>query len=115
MSPTPIPGFITKKETAELFQRSHRQLPRDLADAVAGRKPFFCLIDMVANGCVADVEQGGDFLVLVALNDEADDLGLPWRRFAGLVRHRVPWIQESDERSALTANPAVTVIEQFEF
>jgi hypothetical protein len=37
------------------------------------------------------------------------------RLFAGLVRHRVPWIQESDERSALTANPAVTVIEQFEF
>ena len=34
MSSTPVPGFITKNETAQLFQRSHRQLTRDLADAM---------------------------------------------------------------------------------
>jgi hypothetical protein len=36
---TLVPGFITKKETAELFQRSHRQLTRDLADAMKVQDP----------------------------------------------------------------------------
>jgi hypothetical protein len=39
MPPTLVPGFITKKETAELFQRSHRQLTRDLADAMKVQNP----------------------------------------------------------------------------
>lgn len=39
MQPAPIPGFITKKETAEQFQRSHRQLTRDLADAMKVQDP----------------------------------------------------------------------------
>lgn len=39
MQPTPIPGFITKKETAEQFQRSHRQVTRDLADAMKVQNP----------------------------------------------------------------------------
>jgi hypothetical protein len=52
MSPTPIPGFITKKETAELFQRSHRQLTRDLADAMKVQNP------KVLDNCRLHTEDG---------------------------------------------------------
>jgi hypothetical protein len=34
MPSTPIAGFITKSEAAEQYQRSHRQLSRDLSDAM---------------------------------------------------------------------------------
>ncbi|CAL1125298.1 unnamed protein product [Cladocopium goreaui] len=34
MPTTPVPGFITKKEASEKFARSHRQLTRDIADAM---------------------------------------------------------------------------------
>jgi hypothetical protein len=33
------------------------------------------------------------------------------RLFNGLARHRVPWIQEADEATALTAPKHATVIE----
>jgi hypothetical protein len=36
------------------------------------------------------------------------------RLFAGIVRHRVPWIQEADEPAMLEASPRATVIEQIE-
>ena len=39
MTPSSIAGFITKKETAQFFQRSHRQLTRDLADAMKMQNP----------------------------------------------------------------------------
>ncbi len=34
MTPSPIPGFLTKKEVAELYGRSHRSLTRDFSSAV---------------------------------------------------------------------------------
>lgn len=34
------------------------------------------------------------------------------RLFAGIVRHRVPWIQEADEPAAMEAGKRGTVIEQ---
>ncbi len=52
MSPTPISGFITKKETAEFFQRSHRQLTRDLADAMKVQNP------KVLDNCRLHTEDG---------------------------------------------------------
>lgn len=36
------------------------------------------------------------------------------RLFNGLARHRVPWIQEADEPTALTAPKGATVIERLE-
>ena len=39
MPTTPVPGFITKKEAAENYERSHRQLTRDLADAMKVQNP----------------------------------------------------------------------------
>lgn len=36
------------------------------------------------------------------------------RLFSGLVRHRVPWLQEADEPAALEAPPRATVIERME-
>lgn len=35
--------------------------------------------------------------------------------FEGLVRHRIPWIQEADEPTAMTAAKQATVIERVEF
>ena len=35
--------------------------------------------------------------------------------FEGLVRHRIPWIQEADEPTAMTAGKQATVIESIEF
>lgn len=34
MPTTPVPGFITKKEASDKYERSHRQLTRDIADAM---------------------------------------------------------------------------------
>lgn len=39
MPSTPVPGFITKKEASEKFARSHRQLTRDIADAMKVQNP----------------------------------------------------------------------------
>jgi len=39
MVSTPVPGFITKKDAAENYQRSHRQITRDLADAMKVQDP----------------------------------------------------------------------------
>ncbi len=39
MPSTPIAGFITKIEAAEQYQRSHRQLSRDLSDAMKLQNP----------------------------------------------------------------------------
>jgi len=36
------------------------------------------------------------------------------RLFAGIVRHRVPWIQEADEPAAMEAGRGATVIERIE-
>ena len=52
MPPTPVPGFITKKETAQHFQRSHRQLTRDLADAMKVQNP------KVLDNCRLHTEDG---------------------------------------------------------
>ena len=35
--------------------------------------------------------------------------------FEGLVRHRIPWIQEADEPAAMTAAKHATVIERVDF
>jgi hypothetical protein len=35
------------------------------------------------------------------------------RLFAGIVRHRVPWIQEADRPAAMEAGKGAVVIEQF--
>jgi hypothetical protein len=37
------------------------------------------------------------------------------RLFQGIVRHRVPWIQEADQASRLQANAQATVIEAIEW
>lgn len=37
------------------------------------------------------------------------------RLFDGLVRHRVPWVQEADAPTAMTAGRGETVIERIEF
>ena len=39
MTSTSVPGFITKKDAAEHYQRSHRQITRDLADAMKVQDP----------------------------------------------------------------------------
>lgn len=39
MPTTPVPGFITKKEASENYKRSHRQLTRDLTDAMMVQDP----------------------------------------------------------------------------
>ncbi len=52
MPPISISGFITKKETAEQFQRSHRQLTRDLADAMKLQNP------KVLDNCRLHTEDG---------------------------------------------------------
>ncbi len=52
MPSTPVPGFITKKETAQHFQRSHRQLTRDLADAMKMQNP------KVLDNCRLHTEDG---------------------------------------------------------
>jgi hypothetical protein len=52
MPPTPVPGFITKKETAQHFQRSHRQITRDLADAMKVQNP------KVLDNCRLHTEDG---------------------------------------------------------
>ena len=52
MPSTPVPGFITKKETAQHFQRSHRQLTRDLADAMKVQNP------KVLDNCRLHTEDG---------------------------------------------------------
>lgn len=36
------------------------------------------------------------------------------RLFAGIVRHRVPWIQEADELTALESSPGKPVIERLD-
>lgn len=37
------------------------------------------------------------------------------RLYDGLVRHRVPWLQEADEPTAMAASKSATVIERIEF
>jgi hypothetical protein len=37
------------------------------------------------------------------------------RLFLGLARHRIPWLQEADEPTAMTTPKDATVIEQVEF
>lgn len=36
------------------------------------------------------------------------------RLFDGIVRHRVPWVQEADEATAMEAGQGVTVVERME-
>ncbi|HUY87562.1 MAG TPA: hypothetical protein VMV10_02390 [Pirellulales bacterium] len=36
------------------------------------------------------------------------------RLFAGIVRHRVPWIQEADQAAAMEAGRGATVVERVE-
>ena len=49
------------------------------ANPVLSRQPGFGLDNVRPYRRVADVECGGDFLVLVALQYQPDDLGLPGR------------------------------------
>jgi hypothetical protein len=43
------------------------------------------------------------------------EVRLDLRLYDGLVRHRVPWLQESDEPTAMAATKNATVIEKIEF
>jgi hypothetical protein len=52
MPSTPIPGFITKTDAVELYQRSHRQLSRDLADAMKVQN------ELVLENCRLRTEDG---------------------------------------------------------
>lgn len=54
MPSTPIAGFITKSEAAEQYQRSHRQLSRDLSDAMKVQDP------KVLDNCRLCTEDGKD-------------------------------------------------------
>lgn len=52
MPSSPIPGFITKSEAVETYQRSHRQLSRDLADAMKVQN------ELVLENCRLRTEDG---------------------------------------------------------
>jgi len=54
MPSTPIAGFITKSDAAEQYQRSHRQLSRDLSDAMKVQVP------RVLENCRLHTEDGKD-------------------------------------------------------
>ncbi len=43
------------------------------------------------------------------------DLGDHVQLFQGITRHRVPWVQESDEPAALLAGKGATVVEEIEW
>lgn len=53
---------------------------------------------------------GGKTVKLIGRNLNAESR-LNVRLFSGIVRHRVPWIQEADEPAALEAPRGATVIE----
>ena len=87
MQSTPVPGFITKKETAKLFQRSHRQLTRDLADAMKVQNP------KVLDNCRLHTEDGETREGIGVTPELLDDLRLTGKNPVWYLR--VTWLEKT--------------------
>ncbi len=87
MPSTPVPGFITKKETAQHFQRSHRQLTRDLADAMKMQNP------KVLDNCRLHTEDGETREGIGVTSELLDELRVNGKNPVWYLR--VTWLEKT--------------------
>ncbi len=98
MPTTPVPGFITKKEASEKYERSHRQLTRDLADAMKLQNP------KVLEHCRLRTEDGEVIDGMGMLPDRIDQLCLDGKNPVWYLR--TTWLEKKFGRRGHTRRPS---------
>jgi hypothetical protein len=105
MTPSPIAGFITKKETAHLFQRSHRQITRDLADAMKMQNP------KVLDNCRLRTEDGETRDGIGVTSELLDELRIAGKNPVWYLR--VTWLEKMYGRRGRPQRPDKISPEEF--
>jgi len=98
MPTTPVPGFITKKEASEKYERSHRQLTRDLADAMKVQNP------KILDHCRLRTEDGEVIDGMGMLPDRIDQLCLDGKNPVWYLR--TTWLEKKYGRRGHARRPS---------
>lgn len=98
MSTAPVPGFITKTEATESYERSHRQLTRDIADAMKSQNA------KVLDHCQLRTEDGQVLEGSSVTPDIIDQLRLEGKNPVWYLR--TTWLEEAFGRRGRARRPS---------